>query len=156
MMAAMPGLVVGAQKRRAVREDHVFALVLSDFRKLIGAKDDPPPGVEHHVAALVAQDPGLCVCARRIGRRVHVGDESDGGIVFAARRRLNARVDHAALATQAFSTPSALSSSTRKAASSSSLAAEGAVALSRTDCVSNATYCKKRSAALMLSTVLIG
>ena len=91
-------LVVGAQKRRAVREDHVLALVLQDVGELLGAEDDVLLDVEHHVAAVVAHDLRPRVRARGVGRCVHVGDEADGGIGLAARRCGNRSVDHAALA----------------------------------------------------------
>ena len=91
-------LVVGAQKRRAVREDHVLALVLQDVGELPDTEDDVLLDVERHVAAVVAHDLRPRVRARGVGRCVHVGDEADGGIGLAARRCGNRSVDHAALA----------------------------------------------------------
>ena len=88
-------LVVGAEKRRAVREDHVFARVLRDFREVRGLEDDSLFGVENHVAPFIAEDLGLDTRSGRVGRSVHVGDEADRRAVFAALRRRNERVDHA-------------------------------------------------------------
>ena len=72
------GFIVGAEKRRAVGEDHVLPRVLGHFRKSRRRKHDALFSVQHHVAAVVISDNlRMHVLARCVRRRVHMGDQAD-------------------------------------------------------------------------------
>ena len=91
-------LVVGAEKRRSVREDDVFARVLRDLREVGRPEDDVLLRIENDVSALIAQDLRLYVFARSVRRRIHMRDEADRGTGLAPLRRGNFGVDDAAIA----------------------------------------------------------
>ena len=72
------GLVVSTQQRRAVGHDEVFAHVVQQLGKLAWRRDNALG--EQNVLAVVLLD-YLCLDAgtRAVGRRVVVGNETDGG-----------------------------------------------------------------------------
>ena len=74
------GLVVGAEKRRAVGHDQVVAQIVHQLGEVLGIERDALLGVERDGrAVIVAHDARVDMAARHVGARVHMSDEADHG-----------------------------------------------------------------------------
>ena len=82
------GLVVRAEKRRAVGDDQALADGVFQLRIFLRREHDVLFFVQHHVAAIIGfGDAGADVLARGVRRGIHVGDEAvDRDILFAVGR----------------------------------------------------------------------
>ena len=74
-----PGLVVRPQQGGAVGDDQILPRIAAQALVLLGAHGDALFGVLNQHAPLIADDAGLHVGARRVGRGVHVGDQAQAG-----------------------------------------------------------------------------
>ena len=78
-----PGLVIGAQECRAVRDDQVLADVGEELGEIGGTHDDRRGGVlfveDYVLTPVILDDAGIDALAGACGRGVHVRDEADGG-----------------------------------------------------------------------------
>ena len=82
------GLVVGAEKRRAVGGDDGLAHMAEQFREFGRLQSQPGHTLEGDVGSVIILDYlGFDILAGSVGSGIHMGDESHGGhIVFHIRR----------------------------------------------------------------------
>ncbi len=73
------GLVVGTEEGVTVGDDKVLTYVVEHFGEFSGVKANAFVVEWNHFAVVLLDDAGSNVFARHIGRRVKVGDKTDGG-----------------------------------------------------------------------------
>ena len=86
-------LVIRPQQGGAIGADQLLTHEFLQLRELGGLHDDVLLPVQHHVPAGVVDDLGFHVLAGHVRGGVHVGDQADGGQLFAPRRGIQGGVD---------------------------------------------------------------